>query len=345
LRISSTHALLICYFFLNLKPLTLPSAGAQSIRVVTLAFPDPSGPSSAGEPHRINSTLSFDFSLQQNIRTLSTSGAVAGNDITGLLYTPDLAHDDPCYNASLPYVPANATRPSNFPNNARYSLVALAPWISPTCTLTYLAAAHELQTYSFLFFMTDDNNEAPPQSNDAYWNVGDNGKWKEEYNFPVYVLPGASGATLINATADYSGNLSSVPNAKQLLETEDPTDFVRLYVDIDTGESNSQFPGTSIFSFSCVLYSTRTALHAKAVLSWLRCILLRCTSLCIKHSFCKMFLRLTYSKRLWYPLTQLVGLPPGRFGNSTDYHRRHVNTHALGPEKTTPTAAPARCYW
>lgn len=97
--------------------------------------------------------------------------------------------------------------------------------------------------------MTNDNDEAPPQSNDAYWNVGDNGKWKEEYNFPVYVLPGASGATLINATADYSGNLSSVPNSQQLLETEDPTDFVRLYVDIDTGESNSQFPGTSIFFF------------------------------------------------------------------------------------------------
>jgi hypothetical protein len=117
-----------------------------------------------------------------------------------------------------------------------------------------LAAAHELQTYSFLFFMTNDNDEAPPQSNDAYWNVGDNGKWKEEYNFPVYVLPGASGATLINATADYSGNLSSVPNSQQLLETEDPTDFVRLYVDIDTGESNSQFPGTSIFFFFFVLF-------------------------------------------------------------------------------------------
>jgi hypothetical protein len=62
----------------------------------------------------------------------------------------------------------------------------------------------------------------------------------------VYVLPGASGSTLINATANYSGSLSSAPYAQQLLETEDPTDYVRLYVDIDTGESNSQFPGMSI---------------------------------------------------------------------------------------------------
>jgi hypothetical protein len=113
-----------------------------------------------------------------------------------------------------------------------------------------LAAARELQTQSFLFFMTNDNTEAPPQANDAYWNVGDGGKWKSEYQFPVYVLPGASGSTLINATADYSGNLSSVPNAQQLLEMEDPTDYVRLYVDIDTGESSSQFPGMSIFFLS-----------------------------------------------------------------------------------------------
>ena len=97
--------------------------------------------------------------------------------------------------------------------------------------------------------MTNDNTEAPPQANDAYWNVGDGGKWKQEYQFPVYVLPGASGSTLINATGDYSGNFSSVPNSQELSETEDPSDFVRLYVDIDTGESNSQFPGTSPFFF------------------------------------------------------------------------------------------------
>jgi hypothetical protein len=195
----------------------------------------------------VNATLSFNFDLQTNIRTLSANGAVAGNDITGLLYTPDLAQDDPCFRASQPYVPANATKPSNFPNNARYSLVALAPWISPTCTLSYLAAAEDVPTQAFLFFMTNDNNEAPPQANDASWNVGDGGKWKSDYQFPVYVLPGASGSTLINATADYSGNLSSVPNAQQLLEMEDPNDYVRLYVDIDTGESNSQFPGMFYF--------------------------------------------------------------------------------------------------
>ena len=203
----------------------------------------------------MNSTISFSFDLQQDIRTLSSNGAAGGNDITGLLYTPDLAQNDPCFNASLSYVPSNATKPSNFPNNARYSLVALAPWISPTCTLAYLDAAQDLETQAFLFFMTNGNTQAPPQANDAYWNVGDNGKWKTEYSFPVYVLPGASGSTLINATADYSGNLSSAPNAQQLMETEDPSDYVRLYVDIDTGESNSQFPGMFVFFLFRTLFS------------------------------------------------------------------------------------------
>ena len=214
----------------------------------------------------MNSTYSFSFDLQSNIRTLSTNGAATGNDITGLLYTPDLPENDPCFNASLSYVPRNATKPSDFPNNARYSLVALAPWISPTCTLAYLAAAQEEETRGFLFFMTNDNTEAPPQANDAYWNVGDGGKWKQEYQFPVYVLPGASGSTLINATGDYSGNFSSVPNSQELLGMEDPSDFVRLYVDIDTGESNSQFPGTSI-SFICVPYSALMGSHARACMS------------------------------------------------------------------------------
>lgn len=250
MRICPPYAHPVCHTPPAPELLTLSSAGAQAIRVITLAFPDPSGPSSAGEPHRVNSSLSYDFSLEQNIRTLSTNGATSGNDITGLLYTPDLAQDDPCFNASLPYVPTKATRPSNFPNNARYQLVALAPWISPTCTLSYLAAARELQTLGFLFFMTNDNNDVPPLANDAYWSVGDGGKWKSDNQFPVYVLPGASGSALINATADYSGDLLSVPNAEQLLKTEDLSDYIRLYADIDTGESNSQFPGMCI-SISC----------------------------------------------------------------------------------------------
>lgn len=215
--------------------------GAQTLGVITLAFPDPSGASLPGEPKKVDPNLSFQYGLQQNIRTLSTNDATSGNDITGLLYTPDLAADDPCVKASEPYVPANATRQANFPNNGRYALVALAPWISPTCTLSYLAAARSFQTQGFLFFLPDNSTAEPPPANDATWSLGDGGNWKQDNDYPVYVVPGAVGSTLIAATADYSGNISSVPNGADLLNTYDPTDYVRLYVDIDTGASSSQF--------------------------------------------------------------------------------------------------------
>lgn len=215
----------------------------------------------------MNSSISFTYDLQQNIRTLSTNGATSGNDITGLLYTPDLPQDDPCFNASLPYIPTNATRPSSFPDNARYSLVALAPWISPTCTLSYLAAAREVQTQGFLFFMTTNNTAEPPLANDAYWSVGDGGNWKRDNNYPVYVLPGTTGNALINATAEYSGDISNVRNGEQLLETQDPSDYIRLYVDIDTGQSNSQLSGMSFYSYvrhiAQIPACTGTCLHPR----------------------------------------------------------------------------------
>lgn len=225
------------------------SAGAQAIRVVTLAIPDPSESRRPREPTRINASTSFSYySDDDNILTLSTNGATNGDDISGLLYTPDLAADDPCFNASRPYVPQNATRLSSFPENARYSLVALAPWLSPRCTLSYLTAAQTAQTQAFLFWKPDNKTE------EKDLDLGDGGSWKRDNNYPVYVLPTDVGSELVNATADYSGNISNVPNGEELLDDHDPNDYVRLYVDVDTGESaSSGFTGT----FTCP-----SALHA-----------------------------------------------------------------------------------
>jgi hypothetical protein len=233
--------------FAGFRSLTFHSAGAQAVRVITLAFPNPSGSLTSGQSQRIDSTLSFVYSLEGNIRTLSTNGDSNSNDVTGLLYTPDLAQDDPCFNASLPYVPTNATRRANFPDDEKYSLVALAPWISPTCTLSYLAAARTEETRGFLFFMPTNSTAEPPLANDAYWSVGDGGGWKRDNAYPVYALSGAAGNTLIQATAQYSGDITDLPESQEILATDeiDPSDFVRLYVDIDTGESNSQLHGMS----------------------------------------------------------------------------------------------------
>jgi hypothetical protein len=275
-------ALSLQYSLANPKSLTPHPTAAQAINVLTLAFPDPSGPDPGGQPDRINSSISFAYNQQQNIRTLSTNGASSGNDVTGLLYTPDLAQDDPCLNASLPYVPINATRPSNFPQNGRYALIALAPWISPTCTLSYLAAAREVQTQAFLFFMTDNNSAEPPLANDAYWSVGDGGKWKSDNPYPVYALTGAAGNTLIAATANYSGDITDVPNSQVLLETQDRSDYVRLYADIDTGASGSQYSGMSIYTTGHL--HAQIVSHAEDLSLQRPDVHLRCVSRIVKYN-------------------------------------------------------------
>lgn len=77
----------------------------------------------------------------------------------------------------------------------------------------------------------------PPSANDVSWSLGDGGGWKRDNMYPVYVIPGATGNDLMTATSQYSGDIEDVPHGQELLSTYDPGDYVRLFVDINTGES------------------------------------------------------------------------------------------------------------
>lgn len=190
--------------------------------------------------------MSYTFETSGNIRTLSTNGASGGADITGLLYTPELDPNDQCFNLTRPYVPENAVRRVDLPDT-EYALVAIAPWLRPDCTLAYLTAARNANTQGFLFFKPDNSSAEPPPANDVEWSLGDGGNWKSANLYPVYALDGVTGYTLINATAQYGGNISTVPHAQQLLETYRVGDSLRLVVDVDTGTWNitSGTSGTS----------------------------------------------------------------------------------------------------
>ena len=96
----------------------LYNSGAQSLQVVTLCIPNPEwqGFGTDDQTTRVNASLSFNYLTSFNIRTLSTQSANNGNDVTGLMYVPDLPADSTCVNASRPYVPQNVTRQANLPN-------------------------------------------------------------------------------------------------------------------------------------------------------------------------------------------------------------------------------------
>ena len=166
--------------------------------------------------------------------TLSSRTTQPGVDVTGLLYTPDLPPSNvECIDASEPYVPANATRRGNLPN-VNYDLIALAPWLSPACVQSYMAAARDDQIRGFLFFQPNNSSSTPPDADSSAWSLGDDGQWRKENPYPVYVIPGETANLLMEQSALYSGNMTEVPFGNELAEIYDPRDYVRLFVDIDT---------------------------------------------------------------------------------------------------------------
>lgn len=162
------------------------------------------------------------------MQTLSTNQA--GGDVEGLLFVPDLDPSDPCFNASMKYVPNNVTRIGDLPT-VQYLYLGFAPWFSAACTQSYLAAARAVAGLDgFIFYSPNNSTGTPPPISDGTWDLNDGGQWKSENKYPVYAIPGVDGAIIIQQLAQYSGNSSS-PKAQIILTQEqlDPTDYVRLY--------------------------------------------------------------------------------------------------------------------
>ncbi|KAK5698555.1 hypothetical protein LTR17_023545 [Elasticomyces elasticus] len=223
---------------------------AQSLSVLTLELPNPEYARSDSTYEKVNDTYGFHYYLNSNIRTLSTNGISAGHDLNGLLYTPDLDPTSTCVNASAPYVPANVTRLDNLPDTD-YDLVAIAPWLSPQCVQEYLHAARQDATglvRGFMFFLPSDNGtDVPSQVNDPAWGLGDGGSWKRENDYPVYAIPGATAAMLMEASSLYSLNMTDVPFGSVLTEYYDSRDYIRLYANVDTAGNGSALPSLWVF--------------------------------------------------------------------------------------------------
>lgn len=185
--------------------------------------------------HRVNASESFFDLLTFNLTTLSTSHANPSSDVEGLLYVPTLASNDPCNDNTAYTVPTNVTRLDALPPFPT-AYVALAPFQNRTCALSYLAsAANTPNIEAFLFFLPGNSTDAPPSSDDPVWNLNTAAQY-DDYPYPIYVLPSFTGERLMDQSALYSKNMTDVPYGHNLTETYDPRDYVRLWVEVDTGK-------------------------------------------------------------------------------------------------------------
>ncbi|OBT72824.1 hypothetical protein VF21_08329 [Pseudogymnoascus sp. 05NY08] len=229
-------------------------AAAQSMKISVISFPEPATLSPGVNldtvlveiPDNLNTVSNL--TLGQNIQTLSTNGNDGTGRAQGLLYVPDLAATDPCFNLSKQHIPALAARRIDFPGED-LKFIALAPWINSTCSLSFLDSASLVSLQSFIFYTTDNTDVMPPPINSAVWNMHDGGQWKAAHPFPVYAVPGSYGNTLMDQLSRYSGNSSSVPFGKQVLDLEgvELNSFVRVYTQIATDASSGSLPGLWVF--------------------------------------------------------------------------------------------------
>ncbi|MCJ1425484.1 hypothetical protein MMC29_003383 [Sticta canariensis] len=249
---------------------------AQSIDVFVLDFNVATGTTDKPRLNNDPSNTSFDLFINENIRTLSTNSVGNGDDVEGFLYVPDLRPSDPCANLSANYISQNVTRKANLPPGP-YPLVALAPWVTPNCTISYLAAAHDAS--AFIFYLTDDRTGKPPPVNDETWKLNDGGSWKSENRFPVYAVPSNFGRIMMHQLAVYSETPTNGSHGDLLTAAHSSNNYSRLYTTITTNTRNDLpslwafllivlgvvlfLVGITSLSMHCIQRRNRRALHRR----------------------------------------------------------------------------------
>jgi hypothetical protein len=169
--------------------------------------------------------VAFDFLQQSNVRVLNS--AYSTPRARGLLYVPDLG------GVCAQSLPRNVTRYSNLPVNTD-PVVAIAPWVSPSCTLSYLQAASYDLVSAFVFYIPDQTNPPLAAAKSATWDLGDGGHWRSVTAYPVYAVASQVGGMAVAQLALYSGN--AVPDNQ-----------LRLWIDIATTSGGNNLPNIWIF--------------------------------------------------------------------------------------------------
>jgi len=169
--------------------------------------------------------VAFDFFQESNVRVLNS--AYSAPQARGLLYVPDLS------GLCAQSLPQNVTRYNHLPVNTD-PVVAIAPWLSPSCTLSYLQAASNDLVSAFVFYIPDQTNPALAPAKSATWDLGDGGHWRSVTAYPVYAIASQVGGMAVSQLALYSGNTA-------------PDNQLRLWIDITTTSGGNNLPSIWIF--------------------------------------------------------------------------------------------------
>ncbi|TQB75378.1 hypothetical protein MPDQ_003066 [Monascus purpureus] len=159
-------------------------------------------------------SFGFDLFLDGNVQTLSSNHAPQ-NLISGLLFVPSLPADDPCNNMTAPFITTNVTRQKDV-SGLEFHTLGLAPWVSSSCTLSFLSSAQRAKIGALIFYRPDsDSMGLPPPAGDPNptWNLGDQGKWRSQNQYPVLAIPGPAGVTLMRQLSLFSGNSAGSPSS------------------------------------------------------------------------------------------------------------------------------------
>src|SRR5438477_8991445 len=136
-----------------------------------------------------------------------------------------------------------------------FNLIAMIP-IS-ACTADYLMQAKRDQAEAAVLYNYSTTTDMPTSSLSNTFSAFSN---------PLYGIGASDAQPILTNMVNYAGNMSTVPLGRNLSAIYDPTDYVRLTLTIDTGQSSS-LPGLWLFllvilaALGLIIASTSVSMH------------------------------------------------------------------------------------
>ncbi|KAJ6102022.1 hypothetical protein N7486_004449 [Penicillium sp. IBT 16267x] len=216
------------------------------------------GPGSASNSSSaVSENVGFRFVLDRTVQMLSHNGLPDSGHLSGLLFVPDLSPHDPCKQITGPFIPEDVTRHKDV-SEFGYPVIGLAPWASPECTRSFLAASREAGTNALVFFQPSSSESGiPPPPSSGQWDLHDDDQWMTDNNYPIYAVPGPAGMTLMKELSRFSDgtNHNQIHNAFDI-SSSNPVrkSDIRLFTMLDAENAAASSP--SLWSFVLAILGT-----------------------------------------------------------------------------------------